>query len=267
MEIKLENLSYIENKKKFLNNINIKIKEGSIVGFIGDNLFSLTNILTLNKRPSTGSIILDNIEIKRTNHIDDIKKYTNKIGFVPDLDEYSFTKNTVELELALKNKIDDNNKHIIDSLKIVGLDLNALNKSPKELSYTEQKKILLAKIMCYNPDIIILENFSYGFNYRENEYFRKLFNKLKIKYHKTIIVLSDSAEPLMNFVDNFYVINNGNIVFEGDKKSFYKDKLYKYIEMPKIIEFTKYLQEKGHKIKEYTEITELIKEIYRYIKY
>ena len=37
-------------------------------------------------------------------------------------------------------------------------------------------------------------------------------------------------------------------------------------EMPKIIEFTKYAQECGHSILEYTDIKELIKELYRNVK-
>ena len=37
----------------------------------------------------------------------------------------------------------------------------------------------------------------------------------------------------------------------------------KYVEMPKIVEFTKYAQECGHNILEYTDIKELLKELYR----
>ena len=36
--------------------------------------------------------------------------------------------------------------------------------------------------------------------------------------------------------------------------------------MPKIVEFTKYVQEQGHNILEYVDIKELIKEIYRNVK-
>ena len=71
---------------------------------------------------------------------------------------------------------------------------------------------------------------------------------------------------MFDIVDKLYVINKGELVFSGGKELYYDDKLYKYIEMPKIVEFTKYANECGHNILEYTDIKELIKELYRNVK-
>jgi hypothetical protein len=60
-----------------------------------------------------------------------------------------------------------------------------------------------------------------------------------------------------------YVINNGNLVLSGGQELFYDNNLYKYVDVPKIVEFTKYVHDEGHNIIEYTDFKELIKELYR----
>ena len=70
--------------------------------------------------------------------------------------------------------------------------------------------------------------------------------RLKNKFNKTIILLSKDLTFMFELVDKLYVINKGKLVLSGGKEIYYDNKLYKYVEMPKIIEFTKYAQECGH---------------------
>ena len=117
--------------------------------------------------------------------------------------------------------------------------------------------------MSYNPEVLILNDFEKGLSFKERDYFKKLFIKLKTKFNKTIILLSRKLDFVMDLVDKVYVINKGKVVLEGNKDIFYDDKLYKYVDMPKIVEFTKYVELQGYKINEYTDFKELIKELYR----
>ena len=43
----------------------------------------------------------------------------------------------------------------------------------------------------------------------------------------------------------------------------YNEKLYRYMKMPKIIEFVKMARKNGHELLDYVDVKELIKEIYR----
>jgi energy-coupling factor transporter ATP-binding protein EcfA2 len=117
--------------------------------------------------------------------------------------------------------------------------------------------------MSYNPEVLILNDFEKGLSYKERDYFRKLFIKLKTKYNKTIVLLSRKVEFLFDFVDKVYVINKGKVVLEGGQEIFYDNKLYKYVDVPKIVEFTNFLHSEKHDINKYTDFKELIKELYR----
>ena len=275
MEIVFNKLSYIENKnssseKKYLEDINLIINQGSIVGFLHEDLSIIGKLLMAIKRPTKGEIKLDDLVIKRTSHINNVNFLRKKIGFVYSSNN-EFIGKTVkdEIKISMKNyeyKTSNVTKHISDSLKIVGLNDDYLDRNPNTLSYTEKKKISLACAMSYNPSVLILEDFEKGLIFREREYFRKLFLKLKNKFNKTIILIGTDLTFMFDIVDKLYVINKGELVFSGGKELYYDDKLYKYVEMPKIVEFTKYANECGHNILEYTDIKELIKELYRNVK-
>lgn len=275
MEIVFNKLCYVENpksssEKKYLEDVNVVIKEGSIVGFLNDDLSIIGKLIMAIKRPTKGELRIDDMVIKRTSHISNVNELRKKIGFV-HTSSNEFIGKTVkeEIKQTMKNfgyKASNVTKHVVDSLKIVGIGEDYLERDPNTLSYTEKKKVMLASAMSYNPSVLILEDFDKGLLFKEREYFRKLFLKLKNKFNKTIIVISKDLTAMFDLVDKIHVINKGKLVISGGKEIFYDNKLYKYVEMPKIVEFTKYAQECGHNILEYTDIKELIKELYRNVK-
>ena len=272
MEIIFNKLSYVDKgvvSTKLLDDINIVIPSGSIVSFLGDNIDIIAKLLCVIKRPSSGELKINDVVIKRTSHINHIEILRKKIGYVSD--SLLFLKTVVkdEIKEVMRNyDVHPKNisKHIVDSLKMVGLDESYLDREIATLSSTEKKRLCLASVLSYNPEVIILDDFYKGFLYKDREYFRKLFLKLKSKYQKTIILLTNDLSSTFLFVDKLYVIHKGKLVLSGGKELYYQDKLYRYTDVPKIVEFTKYAQEEGHDILEYTELKELIKELYRNVR-
>ena len=275
MEIVFNKLCYIENpksssEKKYLEDINLVIKQGSIVGFLNDDLSIIGKLIMAIKRPTKGELRIDDMIIKRTSHVTNVNELRKKVGFVyTSSDEFIGKTVKEEIKQTMKNfgyKASNVTKHVVDSLKIVGISEDYLDRDPNTLSYTEKKKLKLASAMSYNPSVLVLEDFDKGLLFKEREYFRKLFLKLKNKFNKTIILITKDLTAMFDLVDKMHVINKGKLVISGGKEIFYDNKLYKYVEMPKIVEFTKYAQECGHNILEYTDIKELIKELYRNVK-
>ncbi len=272
MEIIFNKVSYVDKnliESNVLNNINLIFKEGNIYSFIGESLDIIPKLLCVIKRPSSGEIKINNMIIRRTSHINNIQLLRKDIGYVSG--SLFFLKSNVKEEIKeimknygyeTKNVI----KHIVDSLKLVGLDESYLERDVNTLSTSERKKVVLASVLSYNPGVIVLDHFFDGLIFRDKEYFKKLFLKLKSKYKKIIILLNRTIEDTFQLVDKIYVINKGELIFTGGKELYYNPKIYKYIEKPKIVEFTQYAQETGHDILEYTDIKELLKELYRNVR-
>lgn len=273
MEIVLSKFSYIENKSssiemKYFDSVDVKIEEGKIISFINDDLSILGKLLLVIKRPSSGVIRFDSVKVSRSSHIHNSKSLRRRMGYLNMDTEVMFLESSVKKEITevLKGydfKGKEVEKRIIDSLKLAGLNESYLDRNPNELSFVEQKKVKFACIMSYNPEVLILNDFEKGLSYKERDYFRKLFIKLKTKYNKTIVLLSRKVEFLFDFVDKVYVINKGKVVLEGGQEIFYDNKLYKYVDVPKIVEFTNFLHSEKHDINKYTDFKELIKELYR----
>lgn len=276
MEIVFNNVSYVVKnvssvERSYLNDFSLKIDSGKITGLVGSELSVIGNLIMAVKRPSKGDIKIGDVVIKRTSHLSNVGAFRKNVGFVYNSFRYVFYSKTVleEIKEVMSNydhSFSNVTKRISDSLRIVGLGLEYLDRDPNTLSYTEQKKLVLASILSYNPKVIVLENFEKGFNEKERDYFRKLLLKLKNNFKKTIIVITDELNFLFELVDKFHVINKGELVYNGDKKSFFDDELYNFVKMPKIVEFIKYAKNEGHNILEYTDTKELLKELYRCVK-
>ena len=268
MEVIFDNLS--SNDKK-LSQVSLNINSGSFSAISGISINTFRDLLLMNKRPSSGSLTIDGVVVKRTNKVVSYDKIRRKIAFLSEVffsnyDDYVVNDIFLAYFDEYKLKIEDKNKHIVDSLKFVGYGKSILKRKFSELSFNERKMIMLSCILSVNPSLIVLDQFEKGLIFRDRENYKKLFIKLKNKFNKTFIFVNSSIDFVMGYVDNIIVINNGKSVYVGDKKSFYNDKIYKYMDMPKIISFTKQIKSKGHDIIEYTDIKELLKELYRKIK-
>lgn len=282
MEVKYNNVSYIYNtktpiKKRALTGIDLEIKEGKINGIIGRSgsgkttLVELLNALII---PTSGSIKVDNFVISKKNKIKNINDLRVNVGLIFQFPEEQFFNLKVEDEIKFgmtyfKIKDNDIKKRSIEALKMVGLDEEYLAKDTFKLSSGEMRKVAIASILAFNPELIILDEPTIGLDSFSKKQLVYLIRTLKTKYNKTIIMITHDVDFLHQISDYIFVLDNGKLVLEGDKYSvFTSEKLKEYgIDAPKIIQFEKLVQEsKGIKLGYRDDINDLIKDIYRYAK-
>ena len=176
-----------------------------------------------------------------------------------------------EIEFALNNFMyEDREKRTIDSLKMVGLNKSYLNKSPFQLSTSEQRLLNLAIVLAFNPKIILLDEPTFGVDNRFKRHLIKLIKMMKYRYKKIVVISSNDTDTLFEVCDKVYVVNDGKIVHDGDKYAIFGDYdlLKKYnINIPKTTYFS-YLvkQKKGINIGVRNDINDVIKDVYRYVK-
>ena len=182
-------------------------------------------------------------------------------------------KGKEELEFGLKKynyKVSTINKRIEDSLKMVNLPKEYLDKSPFELSSGEKESLALGIVLSLNPKLIIIDNPTSNLDSRNKEYLIKLLKKIKTRYNKTIILLTSDIEFTIKVTDNYLILKNDKIISSGVKKELLnnisKIKTSK-VEIPKIIDFINAVKKKKNINLELTfDIKELMKDIYRNVK-
>lgn len=262
MEIKLNNVSY-----KIIKNISLSIN-GKITCFTGKSGCGLSTLLELISglnKPDSGTIkigegFISNDGVKNISYI------RKNVGFVfQSSDDYFFRKTVKEeIKFSLKNYKGNVDKRISDSLKTVGLDDSFLDRNPFSLSSGEKELLLLASVLAYNPEVIILDAPFKDLDFKNKDKMIKLLKMMKNRYKKTIIIGTIDSDFILKIADKVYVLDDGKIISSGNKYKILKSDLVK---QPKLIEFSLMVKDiKNINIGFRDDISDLMKDVYRNVK-
>ena len=251
------------------NNLDMDFETNKITSVYDEENSNLLEIVSLLNPIKNGVIEIDNFnyntKIKKVP-----KKIRKKIGYVSRFSENQFFNSTVkkELEISLKLLDEETNIDLIfEVMNMVDLNLDLLDHDPFTLSSGEKRKLSIASVLIYNPEIIIIENPFIALDFDSKNNVCKLLKKLKNDYNKTIIISSNNIEDIYKISDYVYILKNYNIVIKGDRSNIYKQKeilVENSIYLPQVVSFSDYvLKEKNVKLGYRYEINDLIKDIYR----
>lgn len=202
--------------------------------------------------------------------LEDACKYTPNIELIiqPVINEIIYKTVYKELNNSFKNSHHKDSIIIQNSLKLVGLKPNSINKKIKELSSSELYLVKLASTLILNPNIIILDNPNIYLDLKSLNNFLKIIRTIKRRYNKKVIIFSNDSDFVNSIADYLFIINKQGIVAEGNKYDIFnnEDLLKKnHIKIPNIIEFEKIVSKnKKINIGLRDNINDLIKDIYYY---
>jgi len=249
--------------------INFSIHHNTFNGITGKDKEKIMNIITLNHNYK-GKIIINNKEISKK----EINAYKHRIQLIRDDNSiFKCYKTIYELmryeinrrKITLRNE----EKKMMDSLRIVGLNQNILDQNVQKLSSSEKKLLQIALALLSNPDILILEEPFKFLDMRNEKQLVMLLTKIKEQYNKTIVFVSDDSNMLYKYTNNLIIAKNNNILVEGNTAEIYQrvDFLKRNsIIIPDLVELT-YLakKRKNVKIDYHKDIRDIIKDIYKHV--
>jgi len=212
-DIDLSNISFKFSKTDpfLLNNINLKIEKGSVIGLIGESgagKTTLINIILGLIQPFEGKIRVDGEEIHKN-----IFNWQKQIGYVPQdiyLSDDSIKKNIafglpdekiddILVQKAIQNvKLDE----FINGLK------NGLNTKIGEfgdkISGGQRQRIAIARALYNDPQVLIFDEFTNSLDLETEKEIMKQVNSFKGK--KTIIIIAHRISTLEN-CDNVFKLD------------------------------------------------------------
>ena len=163
--IELENITKVYQMGKVdvyaLNEVSLSIKEGemaAIIGASGSGKSTLMNIIGCLDKPTSGRYIFDGADVSRLNDNQLAEMRNKKFGFV--FQEYNLLSRAsalanVELPLIYSG-VRHKRKRAMEALERVGLAPRAKHK-PTELSGGEQQRVVIARALVNNPDVILAD--------------------------------------------------------------------------------------------------------------
>ena len=206
--IKVRNIQKNFKNNLLFTDINLTLQEGKIYGFIGPNGCGksiLFKILCGFIAPDKGFVEIFN---KKLGIDIDFPENTGVLiespGFLDDFSQYE----NLKFLASIKNVI--GKKEIMNTLKIVGLDVNNKDKV-KKFSLGMKQRLGIAQAIMEKPKILILDEPFNGLDKSGVQDIRTLLNKLK-KEGKTILLTSHIGNDIDILADNIFEFNNKTLV-------------------------------------------------------
>ena len=222
--IKLDNIVkkfYIgkPNELEILHGISLEVHEGefvSVVGPSGSGKSTLMNMIGVLDRPTSGTYILDGIDVSAAKDKELSEIRNKKIGFVFQ------TYNLISKTTAIKNielpmlyagvSRQERTKRARELLELVEM-VDREKHLPEELSGGQKQRVAIARAMANNPAILLADEPTGALDSKTGRLVMDLFHKLNKEQGITIVLITHSPE-LASETDRIISIKDGNIVSE-----------------------------------------------------
>lgn len=237
-----------------LQNINFDINDKNefiaIIGKTGSGKSTLLQHMNGLVLPSKGNVVVfDNIITPNKRKNPKLKNVRKRVGFVFQFPEYQLFEETVlkDIMFAPKNfgyTEEEAKKKAIEVAKLLHIE-KLLNKSPFNLSGGQMRRVAIAGILAYNPDILLLDEPTRGLDPKGAEEIMELFYEIHKETGKTIILISHDMNFVYKYANRLLVLNDSKITYDGPKEELFKSDLYKenHLEKPEVLRLIDYLNE------------------------
>lgn len=215
----------IESKHEFI----------CLVGRTGSGKSTLAQHMNALLLPTEGEVEIFGSKVtskrdKKTNY-NMLRKH---VGLVFQFPEYQLFEETVEKDimfgpLNFHTPLEKAKAIARETLNLVGLDESYLNRNPFNLSGGEKKRVAIAGILAFDPDILVLDEPTSGLDPQGKIQMMELFKDIQAKTGKSIIIITHDMDLVYEHASRVIVLYDGELVYdETPSQLFKRDGLEKY---------------------------------------
>lgn len=207
MKIEINNFSKFYGKNKAINEVNLDISCGKVIGLIGRNGAGKTTLLkTLAGllKPTSGSVSIngqnpeDNLQVLHNLFLsnDNIKyNKTYKVKYIIDISSSFY--------------INWNNDTALNLLNVFDIDINK-----KVKSFSKGMLTILSLVIAFSSgvELLLLDEPTEGLDANNRKIFYKLILEEASKKNKTIIISSHLLSEIETLLEDIILINKGKVI-------------------------------------------------------
>ncbi|MGN0728262.1 ABC transporter ATP-binding protein [Treponema sp.] len=199
-------------------NIDFFAEENSITGILGPNGAGKTSILKAIcglHYPTSGAVKVCGAEDSAM-----LRKFTAFVPEFPELDSRLTVRETLWLEAELSGQKKESAFQSVEkAVSICGLEDFEKSKV-HALSKGYRQRTSLAKAICRNPKVLVLDEFSAGLDPAQTASFREKLTELSRSM--TIILSTHRIDEASLLCSKLYIISRGEVAASGNRDSVIK---------------------------------------------
>jgi putative ABC transport system ATP-binding protein len=204
---------------KALSDLNFQVNKGELVAIMGPSgsgKTTLLNVLGCLDKPTSGKIILDNVDITKLSETELCKIRRNKIGFVFqtfNLLPYLSAVENVELPMETTKKFKNKRRERArELLALVGLAEREEHR-PQKLSAGEQQRVAIARALANDPAIILADEPTGNLDTKSKYEIVRLLAKLNVEQKTTIVMVTHDGH-IASHTERILLLKDGKITKE-----------------------------------------------------
>lgn len=216
IELKDVHFSY-DGGPEVLSGISTEIPEGTSLAIMGANgagkttLIKMLNGLLL---PTRGSVLINGVDTRKLR----VSEIARKVGVVFQNPEKQFFSETVENELSFGlNNMGFSDQEIKERvLKVAerfGLT-HYLNRNPFDLSGGEKRRLSIASVLAWEPEVIVIDEPTIGLDYTYRRYLISLLRNLASE-NKSVIIVTHDIDFAIHVSEEAILMSRGRIIWNG----------------------------------------------------
>lgn len=208
------------NGVEALKGVSLQVQHGEFVAIMGQNGAGKTTLMKhLNGllKPTRGKVVVDGISTTEIS----VAKLARKVGLVFQNPDHQLFCESVENEIAFALKNFGFEERSIEER--VSWALNFLNltqyrqTSPFMLSGGERKRVALASVLAWDPDILILDEPTIGQDHQQKENLRQFIVELNAR-KRTVIIVTHDVEFVAECNPRVILMTEGQIRADGSAR-------------------------------------------------
>ena len=225
--LRLEKISVYFGKRKILEDLNLNLNQGEILGLLGPNgvgKSTIFNIIIGLLKPNYGSVFIEKKDVTQDPIFYRTKNY--KIGYVPQHGGY-FHDLTLRENLKAISEIVIDDKKLRDekiNLLISKFELEPLQNIKAEfLSGGQKKRLVISLALLSNPKILLLDEPFAALDIMTIKNLQQIIVDLQTQNNISIVLCDHQARDLLTCVDIAIVLSNGRVVAKDTPNNLIKN--------------------------------------------
>ena len=225
--LELKNLSLSFGDRQVLENINIEINQGEILGMLGPNgvgKSTIFNLITGLIKPNSGDIYIKNEKINDYPIFVRTSKF--KIGYVPQYGGFFHDLTLVDNLKAVSEILIKDPRDRIEKINylISKFDLGQISSiKAKFLSGGQKKKLVIAMALLGEPELLLLDECFAALDVMTIKMLQQIIVNLQSENRITICICDHQARDLLTCVDVAIVLSDGKVIAKGSPSELVKN--------------------------------------------